>query len=55
MDITQITDVKELKSMAYDQLVIKEQADRNLQMINTRLAQLSEQELPATEEAADAA
>jgi RNA 3'-terminal phosphate cyclase len=42
MDISQISDVKELKAMAYDQLVAKELAERNLQAINQRLAQLEE-------------
>ncbi len=43
MDISTITDIKELKALAYDQLVIKETAERNLQAINQRIAQLAEE------------
>lgn len=43
MDINTITDIKELKSMAYDQLAIKEQAQANLQAINARIAEVSQQ------------
>lgn len=49
MDISSITDIKELKSMAYDQLVQKEITERNLAAINQRIAQLSDQQPePAT-------
>lgn len=40
MDITKITDVKELKSMAYDQMAVLEQAQQNLRLINGRIAEL---------------
>lgn len=40
MDITQITDEKELKSMAYDQMVMLEQTQNNLRLINGRIAEL---------------
>lgn len=41
MEISDIKDVKELKALAYDQLVIKEQAENNLRLLNQRIAQLS--------------
>lgn len=41
VNLDEITDPKELKAMAYDQLAIKEQADRNLSAINQRLVQVS--------------
>lgn len=40
MDISQITDEKELKAMAYDQIGILEQTKTNLQLINDRLSQV---------------
>lgn len=40
MDLSKLTDVKELKVMAYDQIMLKEQASANLQMIGQRLQQL---------------
>lgn len=40
MDIQNITDLKELKAMAYDQIANKEQAENNLQVINQRIAQI---------------
>lgn len=41
MDITSITDLQQLKAMAYDQLVTKETAEHNLQLITQRIAQLT--------------
>lgn len=41
VDLDLIIDVNELKAMAYDQLVQNQQGERNLQAINTRIAQLS--------------
>lgn len=41
MDITTITDLKELKSMAFDQLVVLEQAKTNLAIINQQIAKVS--------------
>lgn len=50
MDLTKVTDVKELKAMAYDQLVAKDVAERNLIAINQRLDQLAaEKEKPSGE------
>lgn len=40
MDITQISDVKELKSMAYDESVKLNIAQRNLQVIEARLSEV---------------
>lgn len=42
INLNEITDEKELKALAYDQMVALEQAQRNLQAINERLAQLSQ-------------
>ena len=44
MNLETITDVKELKSLAYDQIVALEQAQNNLRLINARLAQLEQEE-----------
>lgn len=49
MDLSTIDDIKELKSLAYDQLVAKEVAERNLQAVNQRLAQL-EESVPAIQQ-----
>lgn len=46
MDLSKVDDIKELKSLAYDQLVAKELAERNLQAINQRLAQLEQSPEP---------
>ena len=35
-----ITDIDQLKSMAYDQIAAKEQAENNLKNINGRIAQI---------------
>lgn len=40
MDISKVTDVKELKSMAYDQLAMIEQGQANLRAINTRITEI---------------
>lgn len=42
MDITKITDVKELKSLAYDQMAQLEATQQNLRMLNQRIAELSQ-------------
>jgi len=42
MDLTKITDVKELKSLAYDQMAQLEQTQANLRMLNQRIAELNE-------------
>lgn len=46
MDITKITDIKELKALAYDQFIQLEQAQYNLKAVNERIAQLTEQQIP---------
>lgn len=40
MDISKTNDVNLLKSMAYDAIAAKEQAESNLQMLNARIAQI---------------
>ena len=40
MDLSKITDIDKLKSMAYDQLVQKQIAEQNLQAINQRLEEV---------------
>jgi prefoldin subunit 5 len=42
MDLTKITDVKELKSLAYDQMAQLEATQQNLRMLNQRIAELNE-------------
>jgi hypothetical protein len=44
MDLSIIMDIKELKSLAYDQLVAKELAERNLQAINSRMEQIEREQ-----------
>lgn len=44
MDINTIDDIKELKSLAYDQLAQIEISQSNLRAINERLAQLNKEE-----------
>lgn len=40
MDLSKTTDLKELKAMAYDELVKKQQAEQNLIAISQRLVEL---------------
>lgn len=40
MDITDMTDLQELKALAYDQLVLQEQVQRNLALITARINEL---------------
>lgn len=42
-DISNITDMNELKAMAYDAIVIRETADANLRIINGRIEQVKQQ------------
>jgi len=42
MDILDITDVNKLKVLAYDQLALLQQVQRNLDIINTRIAELQQ-------------
>lgn len=41
MDLSQVDDINQLKVMAYDAIAAQEQAQRNLQIINQRIAQVS--------------
>lgn len=41
-DISTLTDIKELKAMAYDQLAMSQQCQRNLQIIEARMAELQQ-------------
>ena len=41
MDLSTITDIKELKALAYDQIAEKENAERNLAVINERIRELN--------------
>ena len=43
MDLATITDPKELKALAYDQLAIKQQAEHNLQAIQMRMVQIEQE------------
>lgn len=40
MDITKITDIKELKSLAYDQTLTIQQSQQNLALLQQRIAEL---------------
>jgi hypothetical protein len=42
MDLTKITDAKELKALAYEQVVQIETAQANLRALQQRIAQLQE-------------
>jgi hypothetical protein len=44
MDISKITDIKELKALAYDELAKQQQAEVNLRALSQRIAELSEEE-----------
>ena len=41
MDINAITDLKELKAVAYDQMMLQMQAENNLKIINQRIEQVT--------------
>lgn len=43
MDLEQITDIQQLKAMAYDELQRAEVAKQNLQVINQRIYALEQQ------------
>lgn len=43
VNVNTITDMKELKSLAYDQIAAKETAEKNLQMINNRIVQVAQE------------
>jgi hypothetical protein len=40
MDVSQITDIQALKALAYDQIVLQEQIQRNLALITARIAEV---------------
>lgn len=44
MDIAQVTDVKELKALAYDTLQALEVQQNNLRLIQQRLTELQQQQ-----------
>ncbi len=46
MDISKMTDITELKALAFDQRLIFEQAQANYQMILQRIQQLEQQHPP---------
>jgi hypothetical protein len=46
--LDEITDLDKLKSMAYDQIAIKEQAENNLKAVNQRITQVAQDNLAAT-------
>lgn len=41
MDLTKITDIKEIKALAYDQIILIEQSTANLRMLQQRITELS--------------
>lgn len=47
MDLDQITDIQQLKALAYDELQRAEVAKQNLQVINQRIYTLEQQEAEA--------
>jgi hypothetical protein len=49
MDISQITDIKELKALAFDEIGRLEMAQNNLRILNGRIAELSQAEVAASE------
>lgn len=44
MDLSKVSDLKELKSMAYDWIAAKENAENNIHVINQRIAQVQQQD-----------
>ena len=51
MNIAEISDLQQLKALAYDQLMLQEQVQRNLALISARIAEI-EQQMPAAQSAA---
>jgi len=47
IDITKITDLKTIKSLAFDQLVILEQTKNNLALINQQILKVQQPEVVA--------
>lgn len=52
MDISTITDVNQLKAMAYDQLMLQNQATHNIQLIESRIVQVENEKAAAAEKEA---
>jgi uncharacterized coiled-coil protein SlyX len=46
MDLSTMTDLNELKAMAYDQVVALEQTQNNLRIINQRIEEVKNEEAP---------
>ena len=46
MNVTEITDLQQLKALAYDQLMLQEQVQRNLALIGARIAELEQHSAP---------
>lgn len=44
MDLQKVTDIKALKALAYDLLAERENLERNLQAVNARIAELTQEE-----------
>lgn len=42
MDISKLTDLKELKAMAYDELIKQQTAQANIMKINQRIVELEQ-------------
>lgn len=42
MDISQITDINQLKALAYDEMMKLEAAQNNLRLLNGRIAELQQ-------------
>lgn len=47
MDINQLTDIKELKALAFDEMVKLETAQNNLRLLNGRIGELVQEEMQA--------
>lgn len=48
MDISQITDVAQLKALAYDEIASRDQAQQNLSVLNETIAQLARAQVEDT-------
>jgi uncharacterized coiled-coil protein SlyX len=46
MDISQITDITQLKALAYDEMMKLEAAQSNLRLLNNRIGELQQQQQP---------
>lgn len=43
MDISKETNIEKLKALAYEQVIAKSQAEQNLAMLQSRIAQLDQE------------